>query len=114
MDIFIGIILILSALFLIIAVLKQSGKDKSLSGTIAGGSADTFYGKTKNNSNEKKLSAVLFWMTGSFAGAAWADVLPVFLSLVVCSRRASKLHVPCTFTKAPSTASRCPSGIAKA
>lgn len=35
-------------------------------------------------SNEKKLSAVLFWMTGSFAGTAWADVLPVFLSLVVC------------------------------
>jgi iron complex transport system permease protein len=23
-------------------------------------------------------------MTGSFAGTAWADVLPVFLSLVVC------------------------------
>ena len=56
MDIFIGIILILAAVFLIIAVLMQSGKDKSLSGTIAGGSADTFYGKTKNNSNEKKLS----------------------------------------------------------
>ena len=35
-------------------------------------------------SNDKKLSAVLFWMTGSFASAAWADVLPVFLSLAVC------------------------------
>lgn len=34
--------------------------------------------------NEKKLSAVLFWMTGSFAGAAWEDVLPVTVSLVVC------------------------------
>ncbi len=35
-------------------------------------------------SNEKKLSAVLFWMTGSFAGVAWNDVLPVFVSLVLC------------------------------
>lgn len=35
-------------------------------------------------SNEKKLSAVLFWMTGSFASVAWADVLPVFVSLTIC------------------------------
>lgn len=35
-------------------------------------------------SNDKKLSAVLFWMTGSLAGVAWADVLPVVLSLAVC------------------------------
>lgn len=34
--------------------------------------------------NEKKLSAVLFWMTGSFASAAWEDVLPVVVSLAVC------------------------------
>ena len=56
MDIVIGIILIVAAVFLIIAVLLQSGKDKSLSGTIAGGSAETFYGKTKSNSKEQKLS----------------------------------------------------------
>lgn len=35
-------------------------------------------------SNEKKLSAVLFWMTGSFASVTWKDVLPVILSLAVC------------------------------
>ena len=34
--------------------------------------------------NEKKLSSVLFWMSGSFASAKWADVLPVFIVLVVC------------------------------
>ncbi|MBR2131426.1 MAG: iron ABC transporter permease [Oscillospiraceae bacterium] len=43
-------------------------------------------------SNEKKLSAVLFWMTGSFASAAWRDVLPVFLSLVVCAALMLLLH----------------------
>lgn len=35
-------------------------------------------------SNEKKLSAVLFWMTGSFASVTWGDVLPVAGALVVC------------------------------
>ena len=35
-------------------------------------------------SNEKKLSAVLFWMTGSFASVTWGDVLPVAVSLLVC------------------------------
>lgn len=35
-------------------------------------------------SNEKKLSAVLFWMTGSFASVTWSDVLPVAVSLLVC------------------------------
>lgn len=34
--------------------------------------------------NDKKLSAVLFWMTGSFASVTWADVLPVVLSLAGC------------------------------
>jgi len=76
MDIFIGIILILAAVFLIIAVLMQSGKDKSLSGTIAGGSADTFYGKTKNNSNEKKLSRLT-------AVVAVLFVALVFVSFVI-------------------------------
>ena len=32
----------------------------------------------------KKLSAVLFWMTGSFASVTWSDVLPVAGALVVC------------------------------
>ena len=34
--------------------------------------------------SEKKLSAVLFWMTGSFASVAWSDVLPVVVTLAVC------------------------------
>ena len=49
MDIVIGIILIVSALFLVVAVLLQSGKDKGLSGTISGSASDTYYGKNKGN-----------------------------------------------------------------
>ena len=49
-----GSILIACALFLIVAVLMQNSQ-KGLSGAIAGG-ADTFYGKNKGKSKQKKLS----------------------------------------------------------
>ena len=55
MEIVIGIILIIAALFLIGAVLMQSGKSHNLSGTIAGG-AETFFGKSKATTIDKKLS----------------------------------------------------------
>ncbi len=49
-----GSILLACALFLIIAVLLQDSQ-KGLSGAIAGGS-DTYYGKNKGKSKQKKLS----------------------------------------------------------
>lgn len=54
-EIVLGIILLIGALFLVVAVLMQQGKQKGLSGTISGGS-DTFFGKTKSKSFDKKLS----------------------------------------------------------
>ena len=53
----IGIILLVFAVFLIVAVLMQQGKSHNLSGTIAGG-AETFFGKTKGQSINKKLSVL--------------------------------------------------------
>lgn len=56
MQIAIGIILIVAAVFLVGAVLMQSGKaNNKLSGAIAGG-AETFFGKTKGSTIDKKLS----------------------------------------------------------
>ena len=55
MEIVFGIILIIAALFLVIAVLLQSGKSHNLSGAIAGG-ADTFFGKSKGKTIDKALS----------------------------------------------------------
>ena len=55
MQIAIGIILIIAAVFLVVAVLMQSGKSHNLSGTIAGG-AETFFGKSKASTMDKKLS----------------------------------------------------------
>ena len=52
-----GGVLILIAVALVALVLLQQGKDKNLSGAIAGG-ADTFFGKSKDANNSKKLSVV--------------------------------------------------------
>ena len=54
-EIVFGILLLVMAVFLVIAVLLQSGKDKNLSGSIAGG-AETFFGKTKGSTWDKILS----------------------------------------------------------
>lgn len=51
----IGIILLVFAVFLVVAVLMQQGKAHNLSGAIAGG-AETFFGKTKGQTINKKLS----------------------------------------------------------
>ena len=48
-------VMILLAIFLVVAVLMQSGKDNKLSGTIAGG-AETFFGKTKGKTIDRVLS----------------------------------------------------------
>lgn len=64
-EIIFGILLLVMALFLVIAIMAQSGKDKKLSGAIGGG-ADTFFNKGKATRKEKILArwtaivAVLF------------------------------------------------------
>lgn len=57
MEIAFGIILMVAAVFLIVAVLMQSGKSHKLSGTIAGG-AETFFGKTKGKSIDKMFATL--------------------------------------------------------
>ena len=54
-EIVLGIILLVAALFLVVSVLMQHGKQKGLSGTIAGG-AETFFGKQKGKTIDKILS----------------------------------------------------------
>lgn len=55
LTIVLGIILLVLAVALSILVMLQNGKDKKLSGVIAGGS-DSFYGKTKGKDGSKILS----------------------------------------------------------
>lgn len=56
-QIIVGAILLVAAVFLVIAVLMQSGKSHNLSGTIAGG-AETFFGKAKAKTWDKVLNKV--------------------------------------------------------
>lgn len=56
MEIVLGILLILASVFLIVAVLLQQGKSRNLSGAIGGGSTETFFGKAKSDTFDKKLS----------------------------------------------------------
>ena len=56
-EIVLGIVLLVMSVILIVCVLMQSGKDKRLSGSIAGG-AETFFGKTKGKSTDKIFSRV--------------------------------------------------------
>ena len=54
-----GIILLCFAAFLIVAIIIQSNKsEKGLSGTITGGSADTFYGRNKGKDKSKVLAII--------------------------------------------------------
>ena len=57
MEIVMGIIVILVAVVLVGLVLLQSGKDKRLSGTIAG-AAETFFAKGKSKTRDKILARI--------------------------------------------------------
>lgn len=57
LEIVLGIVICVLAAVLVACVLLQSGKDKRLSGTIAG-AAETFFGKGKSQARDKILSRV--------------------------------------------------------
>lgn len=54
-QIVLGILLLVSAVFLVVAVLMQNGSKHGLSGAISGG-AETYFGKQKGSTIEKRLS----------------------------------------------------------
>lgn len=57
----INVIHILLAIFIIVIVLLQAGKQAGLSGSIAGG-AETFFGKNKGRTIDAKLSRLTKWV----------------------------------------------------
>ncbi len=57
LEIALGIVVIVLAVFLITFVLLQSGKDKRLSGTIAG-AGETFFAKGKSKTKDKILARI--------------------------------------------------------
>jgi len=75
-EIILGIVLIVMAVALVIMVLLQSGKDKRLSGSIAG-AAETFFSKGKSKSRDKVLARITTVLSVVFV------VLVVFLYIYV-------------------------------
>jgi len=65
-ELVLGIALMVMAVFLIVAVLLQSGKDKDLSGAISG-SAETFFAKSKARTWDKILSKLTLVISIIFA-----------------------------------------------
>lgn len=55
-QLILGILLFVSAIFLIVAVLMQTGKSKGVGSAIGGGSSETYFGKNKGKSRDKKLA----------------------------------------------------------
>ena len=83
---FIGAI-VSSVLVFILA--GASGRVSSTKLILSGTAISALFSSMSNflifmQNNEKKLSSVLFWMSGSFASAKWSDVLPVFIVLIIC------------------------------
>ena len=64
-------VLLLSAIFLVVAVTLQKSSDEGLSGTIAGGS-ETYYGKDKSVQTGKKLFQITLVAAIVFAVAVLA------------------------------------------
>ena len=73
----IGGILIGLAVALVALILMQTGKDKSLSSTIAGGSADTYFGKSGGSTKEKMLTRL------TIAGSILFVILSVTLMILI-------------------------------
>ena len=66
LEIVLGIIILVLSVILVACVLMQSGKDKRLSGSIAGG-AETFFGKTKGKTTDKVFSRLTTVLSFVFA-----------------------------------------------
>ena len=57
-EIAMGVALLVMAAFLVVAVLLQSGKDKSLSGALGGGNSESFFSKSGSATRDKILSRI--------------------------------------------------------
>ena len=57
LELILGIVLMVLAAVVSVLILLQSGKEKSLSGTIAG-AGESFFTKNKGKTREKKLSII--------------------------------------------------------
>ena len=75
----IGVILVVLAAVLTVMILLQTGKEKGLSGTISGGSSDTYFGRSGGSKKEKWLFR--FTLIGSIVFVVLTVVLTILLTV---------------------------------
>lgn len=80
----------ITATVLVFFLAGASGRVSSTKLVLSGVAVSALFSAVSNllifmQNNDRKTSAVLFWMTGSFASTTWDDVLPVMISLVICT-----------------------------
>ena len=68
----VGVILIVLAVILVVAVLMQSAKNSRMSGVVSGGGAETFFGKYKGKTIDKKLNTLTLVLALVFVGVVVA------------------------------------------
>ena len=78
LEITLGVIVCVLAVVLIVCVLLQSGKEKSLSGTITG-AGESFFGKSRGRTKDKILSRVTTALSFVF-------VIVVVVMYIVCMK----------------------------
>lgn len=67
MQTVLGVILLIAAVFLIVVIALQEGKQQGIASAVSGGSSDTFLGKTKGGGKDKLLGKVTMWVAIVFA-----------------------------------------------
>lgn len=75
LEIVLGVFLIIICIALTVIVMIQEEKQSGLSGAIAGGSSDTFFGKNKGRTTEAKLKKLTKIIGISFLVLSLAAVL---------------------------------------
>lgn len=66
LGLILSIVQLISALAIVVVVLFQSGKSSGLSGSIFGGSNDTFLAKNKGKSLDATLAKATKWLSLAF------------------------------------------------
>ena len=79
----------IAASILVFVLAGASGRVSSTKLVLSGVAISALFSALSNllifmQNNDKKLSSVLFWMSGSFASASWDEFLPVLLALIAC------------------------------
>lgn len=76
LEIILTVLQVLASAVLIVVIMLQSGKESGLTSALVGGTADTYLGKNKGASLDKKLASATKWIA-----LAWG-LLTLSLSLI--------------------------------